>query len=272
MRYWAEILMTACSLFGAAAWAAYPQTPSTQSQVAAPSTTQVIGTQDPQAVSIASQVLSAAGGVARIKTIADYTATGTVTIPLGQGAQGTVTIRGSGLDLLRVDSSFSSNQTSQSFGNGQVSEKAEDGIVRQAPYRGALLASRFLVPYLPLAALLNSSGYSFVNKGSVQLDGNTVENIQVQRVFSGISNLSEWQLKALTIDYFVDPNTLRVVMVQDIKLGRMVRRIRYTDYKIVNGLSIPFSISEEDAGQIQLHIQLNTIQFNTGLLDSDFQL
>jgi hypothetical protein len=45
----------------------------------------------------------------------------------------------------------------------------------------------------------------------------------------------------------------------------------FSDYRAINGILVPFSITERVAGQTTWTIQLSQIAFNTGLGDTDFQ-
>jgi hypothetical protein len=78
--------------------------------------------------------------------------------------------------------------------------------------------------------------------------------------------------KFLTFHYFIDVATSHVVMMQDVILKGVPRQIRYADFRLTNGLLVPFSISETIQGQTIRQIQLNQVTFNSGLQDSDFQL
>jgi hypothetical protein len=229
-------------------------------------------TKDAQAVSAVNQALIIAGGIPAITAITDYTATGSITLHMDvdKDVQGSVTVRGSGLGDLRLDLNLPSGISSRAIAGGQVSEKAEDGVVRGSFDQPPMLASRFVIPYLPLAPLLNSAGYSVTYKGVVQIDGATVHDIQIQRIAPGL--VDPTNSRALTVDFFIDPTNFQVVMTRDIVFRRLTRELRYSDYRVTNGVLLPFTISEHIEGQSRSLIQLNQIQLSTGLTESDFQL
>ena len=105
----------------------------------------------------------------------------------------------------------------------------------------------------------------------VQLDGSSVHDIQVQLYTPGnakADSMSEYHM----IDFFIDPNTFQVVMTQDNVPNHIVHQIRYSDYRLVNGVFVPFSISEQMGGQTTREIQLSGITFNVGLQDATFAL
>jgi hypothetical protein len=46
--------------------------------------------------------------------------------------------------------------------------------------------------------------------------------------------------------------------------------VLYSNFQQVNGVVVPFSITEKISGQQTWAIQLNAIQFNTGLTEANF--
>ncbi len=265
-------------LFNCSSWARQSPTtatqpPSTSPQQSLSVATSATVTNDPQAVNLVNQVLSASGGAAAITAITDYKATGNITYHLGTDPdiQGTVAIRGNGLGQLRTDSTLPTGVRSMVI-NGLISERTEDGTVRQFQSQAPILPSRLFLPYLPLAAIVNGHGYSLSSKGLVEIDGRSLQDVQVQLVLPGPVDTNSPFRKATTMDLFIDPSSFQVVMMQDVVNNLLVRRVRYSNYRIANGLLVLFTISEEVDGQPKSLIQLNQIQFSTGLQDSDFQL
>jgi hypothetical protein len=127
------------------------------------------------------------------------------------------------------------------------------------------------VPHTQLVVVLNHPRFSITYKGVVQLDGNSVHDVQVQRVLPGQTqpdSMTEYH----TIDFFIDTTTLQIVMTQDNVPKHIVHQVRYSDYRPVNGVLVPFSIGEQMGGQGTRDIHLSQISFNTGLQDSAFAL
>src|SRR5258708_3969672 len=96
-------------------WARQAQTPTTPSpdQTA---TTPTPALKDPQAVSVVTQALAAAGGIPAITAITDYTATGNASyfLDAARSTQATVTVRGKGLGQFRIDTNLPSGTRSES--------------------------------------------------------------------------------------------------------------------------------------------------------------
>lgn len=84
-------------------------------------------------------------------------------------------------------------------------------------------------------------------------------------------------------DLLVDALTFNILRVEDRpfqtptykKDGKLVdkpsRVIDFGDFRTVNGLLVPFSITTELLGQKTMTIQLSSVSFNSSLGDQDFQ-
>jgi hypothetical protein len=237
-----------------------------QTPTAAPS-----APKDAQAVTVLNQALVVAGGMSAIAAIADYTASGTVTYHLAQDVQGTVTIRGGGLFRLRIDANLPAGIHSESM-TGPGTAIADHGFVRQLHSQPPMDPGRYLLPSLELGAVLNDPEYSLLYKGIVSVDGHSVHDVQLEYVLPPIVVDSTRLFHEYhTIDAFIDAATFQVVMMQDVVPEHAIRRMRYSDYRTVGGVQVPYSISEDVRNPTWL-IQLDKINFNSGLQDSDFQL
>jgi hypothetical protein len=230
-------------------------------------------TKDAQAVSVVTQALTAAGGIDAITTISDYLATGSVTyhLDLDHDVHGSVTVRGKGLNQFRLDANLPSGVRSE-VTDGLTTIKTEDGQVYRLHSQPPLAPARLALPQLQLRAALRSHGLNLSYKGMVDVDGHPAHDIQVQHFLAGGPNQHGDLSAYRTVDFFVDPSTFQIVMTQDTIPKHIVRQIRYSDFRLVRGMSVPFSISASIHGQNMWLINLTEINFNSGLQDSDFQL
>ena len=64
----------------------------------------------------------------------------------------------------------------------------------------------------------------------VQVDGNSVHDVQVQLCLPGMNDPHSSYTEYLTVDLFIDPSTLLVVMMQDVVPKHLLRQIRFSDY------------------------------------------
>ena len=243
-----------------------------QAQQTQPGTAPPPAPKDPQAVTVLNQALAVAGGTTAIAAITDYTAKGNITYNWNPQAQGSVTVQGLGLNQYRVDASLPKGVRSSAVTNGQMTMKFEDGSVHLIHTQIAMNLSGLIVPYLELSIALNSPAFSLSNKGLVEVNGHSAYDIQVQR--PGATNINRPTKMAdfYVRDYFVDATTFQVLMTQDLAPRHVIRQLQYSDFTPVNGVPVPFSITEMTGGQQTWSIQLSQITFNTGLQDSAFAL
>jgi hypothetical protein len=244
--------------------AAAGQAPSGQSiSLASP------GNKDGQAIAVLNQALSAMGGQSAILKIDDYTAVGHITYHFAEDQKGTTTIRGRVFNDLRLDATLSGGIRSETTSQGLVSVKGEDGTVSQISSSPPLASSRMVLPYLLLAVVGGSSGYSISYEGVVEVGNSSAYSIQVQRQIPGVHDPDNLR-QASTMNYWIDVSTFQILMMRDTLSEQNIRTIRYSDYRLVSGLWVPFSI-EQEGGYQACSIRLDQITFNSGLQDSDFQ-
>jgi len=245
--------------------------PSVWGQQTQPGTAPSPAPKDPQAVSVVNQAVAVAGGPTAIAAINDYTATGNITYHSGQDVQGSVTVQGLGLNQYRLDANLPNGVRSSVVTDGRMSLKAEDGSVKPIHSQVAMHLSGLVVPYLELSIALNSPAFGLSSKGVVEVQGHSAYDIQVQLAGRGPNRpgyLADFYVK----DYFVDVATFQVVMTQDLAPKHLIRQLRYSDFRPISGVLVPFSISEVAGGQQTWSMQLRQISFNTGLQDSAFAL
>jgi outer membrane lipoprotein-sorting protein len=226
---------------------------------------------DAQALAILNQAFINIGGLSAVQKIDDYTATGQITYHLAEDRQGGAVIRGRAWNDLRIDATLPDGVRSEATTQGSVFLKSEDGTIAQISSSAPLAASRMLLPYLILVPVINSSGYSISYDGIEQVGNFSAHHVRVQRQLPGLSDPDGNRSEQQTLSYWIDVTTYQVLMMQDTLSINRVRTISYSDYRIVNGIWVPFSI-EQKGGYQACSIHLNEIKFNSGLQDADFQL
>jgi hypothetical protein len=226
---------------------------------------------DPQALSVLTQALAVAGGATAINAIADYRATGNITYSENPQLQGSVTVQGLGLNECRLDADLPNGVRSWAVTEGRLSQKDENSFVQLIHSQIAMHLGGLIVPYQELYFALNSPAYGIANKGQTQVNGHSVYDIQVQLISTGFAR-PQRLVDFYTRDYFVDATTFQVVMTQDFVPVQLPRQLQYSDFTLVKGVLVPLSVTEVVNGHQTWAIQLNQINFNTGLQDSAFVL
>jgi hypothetical protein len=238
-------------------------------------------TQDPQAVSVLNQALTVAGGAPAILAIQDYMGSGSITYP-EQDAQGTVTVLGLRGTEFRMDANLPAGMRSWAVDDGVITSKSEAGTIwsmalKEAvpssdafPFQTPLFPASIAFPDRQLAAVVGNPSYELTYKGVVQIDGHTVYDIQLRRSSSQSASGSTSVLPPRSKDIFVDTTSFQVVKVSDTLPKGVQHELHYSDYRPVVGVLMPFSITEDVAGQEGWTVQLSQIIFNTGLQEASF--
>jgi len=237
-------------------------------------------TQDPQAVSVFNQALSAAGGSQALKAVADYTGSGNITYHGHSDVQGTVSIKGLGSIAIRLDATLPTGVRSWAIHDGVAAQRNEDGTLSVAatnrkvptsdafPHQTPLFPSSIAFPNRQLTNVLADRNFGISYKGVTRVDGHSVLHIQVQRSASRPDPMSQYH----TREFFIDTTTFQIVMTQDLVPKNTVHQIHYSNYQAVSGVLVPFAITEELGGTSTWTVQLSQMTFNSGLQDSAFVL
>jgi hypothetical protein len=226
---------------------------------------------DAQAVTLLTQALDAAGGVAAIGRIRDYIGTGDITYYWARKAfHGSVTLKSLGFHQFRVDANLADGVHSNVINGRNSFHKTPDGITSALPSKNAFkIASGMFPAFQLLAAVQDKSvGASY---------GQQAYEISVQKGFPADRDLLAVRSKATKAHIYIDPNDLMIreirdtVYAKDESTGEGSHEMRFSDYHVIDGVMVPFSITEFIAGQHTMTIQLKQVVFNTGLTQSDFE-
>jgi hypothetical protein len=232
---------------------------------------------DPQAVSVLTQALNAAGGPAALSPIQDFKGTGTITYYWGgEEVNASVTVKGRGTGQFRLDANLPDGVRSWAVNNGTGFLKNTDGTVKVAGYDNSVNFGSLTFPYAYMVTLLQDSSMSISYVGlETAKNGNKVQHIQIHKVFT--PDPGGMFGKLTTRDFFIDPATFQVVSTLDMVHPKNASNVniphemQFSNYQRVNGVFVPFTVTEFTAGQRTFTLQLSEISFNDGLQDVDFQ-
>jgi hypothetical protein len=239
----------------------------------------IVASSDPQAVAVLAQALQAAGGAQALGAIQDFTATGQITyFWAGNPDQGSVTLRGRGLDQFRLDANLPEGTRSWAVSHGAGNLKETDGTESKISGHNAISLGSLTFPYLPLVAASLNSTTTVSTVGTAQVNGANVLQIRVQRHYASSYDPNGLIAQLTTRDFFIDPTTSLIVKTeqmthpQETLTVSLPEDVFFSNYRAVNGVMVPFTITDTVNGQPIWSIQLSAIQFNTGLTDADFSL
>ena len=243
-------------------------------QTSSTSTQQV--RRDQQALTILTQTLNAAGGAALLNAARDFKGLGTIThYWAGEEVKGAVTVRGRGTGQFRVDASLDAGVRSWAANNGTGWVREINGTVTPISYDNAINLGSLTFPFTYLASTFSDNSMSISYVGLESKAGVLVHHIRTHRVYGNDPNGILAHLT--TRDFYIDQNTSQLIRVQfavhpeNFSTQDFIREVQFSDYRMVNGILVPFSITQTGNGQLLWSMQLSQISFNTSMQDSDFQ-
>jgi hypothetical protein len=237
----------------------------------------VVPVRDPQAIILLHQCVSAIGGPQVLNGINDFTGTGTITYYwAGEEVNGSVTVKGGRPDQFRLDAQLPSGVRSWSVSNGQGKIKEPNGDETIIPFHGGINQGSLTLPYTWVRSELRDPLVS-ISAATQQLDnGRQVYLVHVWRNFTPkqdpTGNWTKWSARTYAIDAtsFLIVGMQTTIRSSDSPVQEFRQDVLYSNFQQVNGVVVPFSITEKIGGQQTWAIQLSAIQFNTGLTEANF--
>jgi hypothetical protein len=233
---------------------------------------------DPQALAVLTKCVIATGGAQALGNLKDYTGKGNITyFWAGQEVNGAVTVQSARPDQFRLDANLAQGTRSWVINGGQGSIKDADGKQSTIPTFNGLALGSLTLPYSTLLQSLSDSSVTVNSLGDQIVAGKQVIRVRIQHNF--LSDLdptgdwSRWSAREFLIDAFTFQiaGTRAVLHSNDSSTREHTQEILFSDYRSVNGIAVPFSIVETIGGQKTWAIQLDSVNFNTGLTDTNFQ-
>jgi len=231
---------------------------------------------DPQAVIVLNRAITAAGGLSALSAVQDLRASGTIAFNWSdENVSGDVTIKSRGTEQIRLETNLPDGARIWIVSNGRRVKKDADGITI-IPYRDPSSFANVPFPFAHLLDAMQDASLSISFVGIENRNGADVNHVRIGTVDASISNAIDVAPNPQSFDVFVDTKTSRIQSVMTVASARdslavlCHREIWYSDYRPLNGVSIPFSIAELIDGQQTFSLQLSQVSFNTGLSDSDF--
>lgn len=133
--------------------------------------------------------------------------------------------------------------------------------------------------FFPLPGLLSdvlASAGTIEDLGSDSVGGRAVQHVAVTRQFPVGADQDGVMAKHSKIDFFIDSQNFQILKIEhaaaDVS-GRWTshRTVTFANYQPVNGVLIPFGLTEFLDGQQTRTITVNSIDVSPKLQDSDFQ-
>ncbi len=232
---------------------------------------------DPQAVSVLTQVLNAAGGVSTVAAIQDFSASGTITYNwAGQAVQGPVTIYGKGLDQFRLDANMPAGTVTWVLNRTAGKLTTPDGQSASPPAYNLMTAGSLTLPIARIAKVLSDTAASLEYLGVVDREGLGLHRIRVIVPVNPPIAASGVLRELGTFDLYVDPGSYQLVALSESIWSRgnlaqpHVHEINFSNYAAKGSVLVPLTISESVGGARTWSMTLTSVSFNTGVSDSLF--
>jgi hypothetical protein len=228
-------------------------------------------TRDPQAVAVLQRAIAAMG-----RTVpSDSTATGTVTTVAGSLTEtGTVIILTRGTDQTAEQIQTSSSSLSITYSKGQAARTIA-ATPSQLSVDFAVTAQSASFPLALLAGALSNTDVSVSYIGVEASGSAAVHHVQIWDTFASVPDLQPLAPSTLR-DVWIDSATLLPTKVSFTRreaggaAPTTLIEVAFADFRQVNGVLYPFSIQTSLNGTLWASIQIQSVAFNTGLIDANF--
>lgn len=232
--------------------------------------------------------LLSSGSQGRASTVKDFIAHGTIAVG-AQGNSGEVTLKGRGDDQFRMDydAEGQANSWAVNKGTGQFKNVHLHKVGTIASYN-VVNQGWLTMPYLRIAAALIDPGLEVKFMGSQSIDGVDAYRLRVIRHFPKQQDPKDLLSQLRTTDYYLTTSDLKIIRMDDsvhpnraaigldsyghVAIRSIPRSMLYSDFHTVDGIQVPFSITEKVANQAMWTIHLSDVTFDTGPSDADFSL
>jgi hypothetical protein len=227
----------------------------------------------------------AVGAVVGNKVVSDVTLNGTATRVAGsENDSGDIELEAmaSGQSLLNFtygSGKLGEVRSISSSGSPVGSWTGPDGKTHPMSYHNLLTDSSWFFPALTLGRLLASPTNAVALNGQEAKDGISVTHLTTSQQFSDVGGDVAALMQHLSqTELFLEANTLLPVALEfnihpDNNAGLDIPvEVRFSDYRTVNGVQIPFHVQKFLNNSLMLDIQLQTATLNSGLAASAFAI
>ena len=228
---------------------------------------------DPQAVAVLQRSVAAMAST----TPSDSSASGTVTIVEGSTIQtGPIQILTRGTGQASETLTLPQGQRAVIYSNGDAKEV--NGAQSSNPVLELIVTDQ--CPDFPLPLLLsalNNSDFAFHYVGQETLNAASVQHIQIWNTFASNPRLQKLAPFSQRDLWFDSTSSLPLRIGYSRRAGggavpAIPVEIFFSDYRNLGGVLYPFQINKSINGTPWQTITIQSVSFNTGLTDSEFQV
>jgi hypothetical protein len=194
---------------------------------------------------------------------------------------GTVIVKALGTGPSRVDLNLPSGQRSEirnivgAIPTG--SWKSPDGVSHKMPFHNVLSEPAWFFPLFAVSRGLSPAGYVATYVGRETRGDATVEHLSISQVLSVLSVSQSSSLQPLSqVEIYFDSTTFLpsavtfAVHPDDNELLDIPIEISFGDYRVMNGVRVPFHVQRFLNNGLVLDLQFQNVTFNSGFTGSQF--
>lgn len=243
----------------------------TDQGVMLPQKSPMVGRQDPAALLEIRAYQKAIG----LAAWADMKGTGLITSNTADHTVENATLWILGQNRYRLDVETSRGTQSTILGGPVGAVRNAGGQVKPVDARDSH-AGLFSFPLLADANFPNPNT-SLTDNGMVSVDGVSLHRITVEWPWEGNPLDANGNARTSVVDFYFNPQTHLLMKTVNAVIGSMespaqlLRAISYDDYRVADGIKVPYQYRQTLNGQLLWTLQLNEIQLHIGLANSSFQ-
>jgi hypothetical protein len=227
---------------------------------------------------IVSRVVSAAGGQEALASVGDLTESGQITFHWAQDVVGPVVIRSVGRNRFRMEADLPQGKQTWIVKNG-VGKRKEGSLEFPLSHENAINLENLTFPISHLAAALSDDHTTLTLIAIEKLENKSVYRLRLDGMLDLVESKEQGALTSKEV--IVDALTFDILRIEDYPCivrephsqkpsAIPPRRIEYGDFRLVNGVRVPFFISTTLNGERTLTIQIDEANFNTNVPETDF--
>jgi hypothetical protein len=233
---------------------------------------------DPVLVEVLTRVVNAAGGAQTLAAVHDLTESGEITFHWGEGVKGPLVIQSLGGNHFRMEADLPEGKTTWVVKDGNGTKREANQKARQLSGENAINFGGLTFPLAHLVTALADAGTDVALMRIEKREGHSVYRVRIKGQLGLVRNISP---VSVTKDVLIDALNFGIVSVEDYpypvyqRNGKLAdsppRAIEYGDFRVVDGVRVPFSIDTKLQGQPVMSIRLTKVTFNNHLIDGDFK-
>ena len=229
---------------------------------------------DPRAIDILNRTLKAAGGIQALSGIHNFTESGDVKLFFAEEVKGTVLIRSLGGNHFRMDASVPGGRRSWTLSGGHGSRRESSGKKSVLTDQSAVDLANLSFPLAYVTAAVNDPQAKIAFRGVEDWRGRSVYRIQLKGKLGIVDRgilVRDLLVDAMGFDILVvEDEHLRIHKTGDKPTDLASRQIEFGDFRITNGIRVPYWINIRLMGQQVMRIELNQVAFNGQFSNLDF--